>query len=73
LGETSYAMYLFHHLVIAFLARLIFARLFGNDHSAFATSIKLSVTLITVIISSIFLYKLLDLPIQKALRKLIKR
>jgi peptidoglycan/LPS O-acetylase OafA/YrhL len=73
LGEASYAMYLFHYHIIAFLSRVIFPRIIGNDNIFFVEMAKLLFTIIATIMISIYLYKLVDMPIQKGLRKIIKK
>ena len=73
LGEASYAMYLFHYHIIAFLSRVVFPRIIGNNNIFIIEIAKLLFTIIVTIIISIYLYKLVDMPIQKVLRKLIKK
>jgi peptidoglycan/LPS O-acetylase OafA/YrhL len=73
LGEASYAMYLFHYHIIAFLSRVIFPRIIGDINIFYIEIIKLLFTLMVTIVISIYLYKLVDMPIQKWLRKLIKK
>jgi peptidoglycan/LPS O-acetylase OafA/YrhL len=73
LGEVSYVMYLFHYHIIAFLSRVIFSRIIGNNNIFVLEITKLLFTIIATIIISIYLYKLVDMPIQKMLKKLLKK
>jgi peptidoglycan/LPS O-acetylase OafA/YrhL len=73
LGEASYAMYLFHYHIIAFISRIIFPRVLGNINIFYVEIIKLFFTIAITMIISIYLYKLVDMPIQKGLRKLVKK
>lgn len=73
LGEASYAMYLFHYHIIAFFSRVVFSKIMGNNNIFIVEMTKLLFAIMTTIIISIYLYKLVDIPIQKALRKLIKK
>ncbi|GHV74495.1 exopolysaccharide production protein ExoZ [Spirochaetia bacterium] len=72
LGEASYAMYLFHYHIIAFISRIIFPRI-GNNNSFIIELLKLTFTIIIIIIISIYLYKFIDKPIQKKLRNILKK
>jgi peptidoglycan/LPS O-acetylase OafA/YrhL len=73
LGEASYTMYLFHYHITAFFSRVVFPRIVGNNNIFIVEILKLLFTIISTIIISIYLYKLVDMPIQKKLRRLIKK
>lgn len=73
LGEASYTMYLFHYHIIAFLSRVVFPRIIGNTTLFCVEIIKLVLTLMITILISIYLYKLIDMPIQKGLKRFIKK
>jgi peptidoglycan/LPS O-acetylase OafA/YrhL len=71
LGEASYAMYLFHYHIIVFLSRIVFPKIGVNNVAV--ELLKLVFTITVTIIISIYVYKLVDKPIQSELRKLIKK
>jgi peptidoglycan/LPS O-acetylase OafA/YrhL len=72
LGDASYAMYLFHYHIIAFISRVIFSRVIGDNNVFMIELVKLLFTIIVTTFVSIFIYKLVDMPIQKRLRNLTK-
>jgi peptidoglycan/LPS O-acetylase OafA/YrhL len=71
MGEASYAMYLFHYHIIAFLTRIIFPKVSINNRAIGLLELLFTIT-VTIIIS-IYVYKLVDIPIQKGIRRLIKK
>jgi peptidoglycan/LPS O-acetylase OafA/YrhL len=73
LGDASYAMYLFHYHIIAFLSRVILQKLIGNNNTIIVEILKLLFIIIVTVIISVYLYKFVDMPIQKKLKKLIRK
>ena len=73
LGKASYAMYIFHYLIITVFTRIIFKKVLENNNLFFIEMIILLLTIASTIIISIYSYKLIDMPIQKKLRKLMAR
>jgi peptidoglycan/LPS O-acetylase OafA/YrhL len=72
LGDASYVMYLFHYHIIALFSRVIFQRFILNT-TTIAVILKLLFTIIVTIIISVYLYKLVDMPIQRKLKKIIRK
>jgi peptidoglycan/LPS O-acetylase OafA/YrhL len=70
LGDASYVMYLFHYHIIAFLSRVIFQSFIGNNNGIIVEILKLLFTIIVTVIICVYLYKLVDIPIQKKLKKI---
>jgi peptidoglycan/LPS O-acetylase OafA/YrhL len=73
LGDSSYALYLFHSFIIMFLTRIIFSRIIMK-HQNIIVSIALEIIIMALtVIGSIIIYYTIDKPIQNGLRKLLKR
>lgn len=70
MGDSSYAMYLFHPYFIYFLQRIAFPKLFGSD-SILLELMKFIVVLIVTTGGSILVFKLVDRPIQQYFKRTI--
>jgi peptidoglycan/LPS O-acetylase OafA/YrhL len=72
-GEASYTMYLFHYHIIAFLSRVVFPKIFPKigANNVSVELLKLVFAITATITISLYIYKLVDKPIQKGLRKLL--
>jgi peptidoglycan/LPS O-acetylase OafA/YrhL len=73
LGEASYAMYLIHPHIVMLLARVVFDKLIKTDSNFILEIIKTTIAFIVTIIFSILVYRLIDRPIQKYLRNVLKK
>jgi peptidoglycan/LPS O-acetylase OafA/YrhL len=73
LGEASYAMYLFHYHIVTFFSRIAFPKIFGDTHGGGMEVVKLIVAILLTAIISVLIYELVDNPIQKHLRKMLKK
>lgn len=68
LGSASYAIYLFHPLVLGFFSRVLFAGAIGSS-GVMIRLLLLLVTLLAVALSSIVIDRYYDQPIQRALKR----
>jgi len=70
-GESSYAMYLFHPFILFGFTRLIFPYIFDDYTSVFVEIMKFILVSVVLIIVSVLIYKLLDKPLNDYLRRRI--
>lgn len=70
-GESSYAMYLFHPFILFGFTRLIFPYIFDDYNSVLIEIIKFILVSVVLIIVSILIYKFLDKPLNEYLRRKI--
>lgn len=69
IGDSSYAMYLFHPFILFGCTRVLFPFIFGED-SRFSTELlKFLLISIILIITSLLIYKFLDKPLNDYLRR----
>jgi len=73
IGEASYIMYLLHYHIVLFFSRVIFNKLIGPNSIFILELFKLIIAFIAVIVISVILHEFVDNPIQKRLKKLLKR
>jgi peptidoglycan/LPS O-acetylase OafA/YrhL len=73
LGEASYVMYLIHYHIVILLARVVFNKIIGTNTNFIIELIKTILAFIATIIISILIYRFIDKPIQKYLRKVLKK
>jgi peptidoglycan/LPS O-acetylase OafA/YrhL len=73
LGEASYVIYLIHYHIVILLARVFFNKIIGPNSILIIEVAKIILAFITTIILGIIIYKFVDKPIQKFLRKMVKR
>jgi peptidoglycan/LPS O-acetylase OafA/YrhL len=73
LGEASYVMYLIHYHIVIFLARAVFNRIIGINNIFILEIVKIVIAFIVTIIFSIIIYRFIDMPIQKYLKKIIRK
>jgi peptidoglycan/LPS O-acetylase OafA/YrhL len=73
IGDASYALYLFHTFMIMFFTRILFTRIIANNNHLIMSVIMEIIIMFSTIIGSIIIYKIIDKPIQKFLRNLLRR
>ena len=72
LGEASYVMYLFHPYVIFGLTRIVYPMVFKGSTSIVIELIKFFIMLIILCVVCILMYRFIDKPMSKYVRKLLK-
>jgi peptidoglycan/LPS O-acetylase OafA/YrhL len=73
LGEASYAMYLFHYHIVTFFSRIAFPRIFGDTNGGGIEMVKLILAVLLTAFISVLIYELVDNPIQKYLRGVLRK
>jgi peptidoglycan/LPS O-acetylase OafA/YrhL len=72
LGDASYVLYLFHTFIATFFTRILFVKIIANN-SSLITSILLEIIIMSVtVLGSIIIYNVIDKPVQKQLRKVLR-
>lgn len=68
LGDSSYAMYLYHPFVVLGFTRLIYPRIFPNINNLFLELLLLLNVVFCLSIVSVFIHEKFDKPFKKYLR-----
>ena len=71
IGDSSYAMYLFHPFILFGFTRVVFPYVFGAETNTFLEVFKFIIASSTLIVVSVLIYKFLDKPLNAYLRKII--
>jgi peptidoglycan/LPS O-acetylase OafA/YrhL len=71
IGNASYAMYLFHYFIVVFIARVIFRNI--TNGTMIVEVAKTTLTIIITIVVSIVTYEMIDSPIQKYFKGVLKK
>ena len=71
IGDSSYAMYLFHPFILFGFTRVVFPLTFGEETSVLIEILKFIIVSISLIFGSILIYKLIDKPLNDYLKKVI--
>lgn len=74
LGDSSYAMYLFHPYFIYFLQRVVYPNIFSTSEYIFIIELlKLLLAVFVTAGGSVLIFRLIDNPIQNCLRTIRKK
>ena len=71
IGDSSYAMYLFHPFILFGFTRVVFPVTFGEETSVLIEILKFIIVSISLIFGSILIYKLVDKPLNDYFKKVI--
>jgi peptidoglycan/LPS O-acetylase OafA/YrhL len=72
IGEASYVLYLFHTFMIMFFTRIVFSKIITNNSNLFVSIALEIIIMFSTVFASMVIYNILDKPIQKYLRSILK-
>jgi peptidoglycan/LPS O-acetylase OafA/YrhL len=72
LGDSSYALYLFHTFILMFFTRIVFTKIISNNNNLIISILIDFFIVFMTIIGSIIIYNIVDKPIQKYLKNVLK-